>query len=310
MEGIQILSTGHYAPEKIMTNQDFEKIVETSDEWITSRTGIKQRHISESQNTSDLAVEAAKRALVGIDSSKIRYIVVATFTPDCFTPSVACLVAEKLGLGPEVMAFDLNAACSGFIYSLKVVNGLLKDDELALVIGSEVISKVTDFTDRNTCILFGDGAGAAVIAKSENKTYDYMGTRGCYDVLYCNGRTFNGVEEGYLYMNGKEVFKFATDAIEKSVKHILEDASLTHDDIDWIVCHQANERIIKHVSKKMKISLDKFYMNLQNYGNTSAASIPLALAEMNEEGLLKKGDKVIICGFGAGLTWGAMLLTI
>lgn len=311
MKGIKILSTGHYAPSKVVSNDDLAKVVETSDEWIKSRTGIANRHISVDQNTSELAYLAAKDAIEKgqIDTSKIKYILVATFTPDDYTPSTACIVQKKLGLNDqEIMAFDINAACSGFVYSLNIIKGMLQKDEYAILIGSEVISKLIDWQDRGTCILFGDGAGAAVVEGSDNRLfYSYNNSTGNEEALYCKGRTFNNETEGCLYMDGREVFKFAVDAINKSIANLLSQSGLTLDDIDYVVCHQANYRIISHVYKKLKADPSKFFMNLQEYGNTSAASIPMALSEMNEQGLLKENQKIICVGFGSGLTWGATL---
>lgn len=311
MNGIKILATGHFAPEKVVSNDDLAKVVDTSDEWIKSRTGIASRHIAVDQNTSDLACLAAKDAIDKgqIDTTKIKYIIVATFTPDHNTPSTACVVQKKLGLNDqEIMAFDLNAACSGFVYSLTVIKGMIQPGEYALIIGSEVISKITDWKDRNTCVLFGDGAGAVVVEGTENKMfYSYNSSKGDEEVLYCNGINFNSEKESYLYMDGKEVFKFAIKAINTSIANLLTQSGLTLDDIDYVVCHQANYRIISHVYKKLKADPNKFFMNLDRYGNTSAASIPIALSEMNEKGLLKENQKVICVGFGSGLTWGATL---
>lgn len=312
MEGIKIIGTGHYAPSQVVSNNDLSKRVETSDEWITTRTGIKRRHLSENENTSDLAYQAAKKAIENshIDINKLRYIIVATFTPDHFTPSTACIVQEKLGLNDQpIMAFDINAACSGFVYALSVIKGLLKDDEYGLVIGSEVISKVIDWQDRGTCVLFGDGAGAAVVEKSSTPFYSYHNSKGNMTALVCPGRGLNSTETGYLQMDGKAVFKFAVEAINDAIKNVLAQSQLTLEDIDYVICHQANYRIISHVYKKLKADPQKFYMNLDEYGNTSAASIPMALSEMNEKGLLQEGQKIICVGFGAGLTWGATLFS-
>ncbi len=313
MKGIKILAMGHYAPESVMTNDDLSKIVDTSDEWITSRTGIRSRHISKDQNTSDLAYLAAKNALdkVDIDVNKIRYLIVATFTPDDYTPSTACIVQEKLGLKDvQMMAFDLNAACSGFIYSLTIISQMLKKDEYALVIGSEVISKVTDWKDRSTCVLFGDGAGAMLVEASDKPFYSYVNASGERETLNCPGRSLKENTGGYLYMDGKAVFKFAVNAIPEAIDELLKQSPYELGDIDYFVCHQANYRIISHVYKKLKLDPDKFFMNLDHYGNTSAASIPIALSEMNDQGLLKPGQKIICVGFGAGLTWGGILLEI
>ncbi len=310
MEGIKILSTGYYAPQKVLDNFDLEKMVETSDEWIVSRTGIKKRHISDGEDCLELAYQAATKALEKVDKSKIGLIICATMTPDYFTPSTACLLQEKLGLNDqEVMCFDLSAACSGFVYSLTVAHSLLQNmgDKYALVVGSEVISKIIDFTDRNTCVLFGDGAGAVVVCNGPGMFASYCNSTGNLSAL--KAPAINQEDQNsYLTMAGQEVFKFAVKVIPESIKVILEKTGLEFDDIDYVVCHQANYRIIKNVYKKMKADPEKFYMNLQEYGNTSAASIPLALGEMDAKGLLKAGDKIICVGFGGGLTWGATLI--
>ena len=310
MNGLKVISTGYYTPQRVFDNFDFEKMVETSDEWIVSRTGINRRHIAENESCVDLGYQAALKAIERVDKSKIGLIICATMTPDYFTPSTACLIQEKLGLNnQEIMCFDLSAACSGFVYSLTVAQALLQnlDDKYALVIGSEEISKIIDFTDRNTCVLFGDGAGALVVGKGAGVYASYSYSAGNLEALKAPAVSKKG-ENHYLSMAGQEVFKFAIKVIPESINAVLQKANLTLDDIDYVVCHQANYRIIKNVYKKMKSSEDKFYMNLQEYGNTSAASIPLALGEMDEKGLLKPGNKIICVGFGGGLTWGATLI--
>ena len=310
MDGIKVLSTGHYAPETILDNFDLEKMVETSDDWIVSRTGIKKRHISKGEDCTEMAYQAALRAIEKIDKNKIGIIICATMTPDYFTPSTACLLQERLGLNDhEVMCFDLSAACSGFVYALTVAQALLKNnkDKYALVVGSEELSKIIDFTDRNTCVLFGDGAGAVVVSQGDGLFASYCNSAGNIGAL--KAPAINNKEDNhYLTMAGQEVFKFAVKVIPESINAILEKTGLEFDDIAYVVCHQANYRIIKNVYKKMKAEPEKFYMNLQEYGNTSAASIPLALGEMNAKGMLKSGDKIICVGFGGGLTWGATLI--
>ena len=310
MNGLKILSTGYYAPQQVLDNFDLEKMVETSDEWIVSRTGIKRRHIAKEESCVDLGYQAALKAIKNIDKSKIGLIICATMTPDYFTPSNACLIQEKLGLNDqEVMCFDLNAACSGFVYALTVAQALLQNlgDKYALVIGSEKISKMIDFNDRNTCVLFGDGAGALVISNGEGIFASYSNSAGNLDAL--KAPAINEVSENhFLTMAGQEVFKFAVKVIPESINAVLKKSNLTLDDVAYVVCHQANYRIIKNVYKKLKSSEDKFYMNLQEYGNTSAASIPLALAEMDEKQMLKPGDKIICVGFGGGLIWGATII--
>lgn len=313
---MKILGYGKSLPNKIVSNDDLSKLVETSDEWIIQRTGIRNRRISD-VNTSVLASQAAIEAIndAQIDKDDIDLIICATMTADNATPSVACLVQKELGL-ENATAFDINGACTGFIYALKVVEGLLKlNHKKALVIGSEVMSKVIDFTDRNTCILFGDGAGAVVVEKGED-AYFFTKSKGNFDVLYAEGTSLNtdlDVKEitgGFLYMDGREVFKFAIRAMEEAILKVLEEANLTIDDIDMIIPHQANQRIINNVAKRMKIDESKFFMNLEEYGNTSAASVAIALTEAKKQNVIKEKDKVILVGFGAGLTWGSTLIEI
>ena len=284
MNGIEIVSTGYAKIEKTLDNQQLEQMVETSNEWIVSRTGILKRHLSD-KSSAFLAIEAAKKATQNQDLSQLALIIVATMTPENNTPSNACLVQKALGLNHQsMMCFDINVACSGYVYALKVAQSLLEENQYG-----------------NTCILFGDGAAATLIKKSQKLFYSYLDSDGNEEVLFSK-------RNDYLKMKGQDVFKFAIKAIPLSIDHVLNQAKMTLNDIDYVICHQANERIIKHVYKKYQCSSEKFYMNLQEYGNTSAASIPLALAKMNEQGLLQKGMKIILVGFGGGLTWGAILM--
>jgi 3-oxoacyl-[acyl-carrier-protein] synthase-3 len=288
--------------------------VDTSDEWITTRTGIRQRYFVEDETNVDLASKAAEQALerAGIDKKDLACCVVATFTPDTFTPSVACGVQAKLDLPQDIIAFDLNAACAGFIYGLRVVRGLLmqQPEKYAILIGSEIISRFMDFGDRTTCVLFGDGAGAAVLKLDQDgEFYFASGVKGNNEVLYSKAIP-ESKEEAYpaIKMNGAEVFRFAVEAIATGIDAVLKQSNYTLDDIDYVVCHQANKRIIDRVQKKLGAPKEKFFMNLQSYGNTSAASIPIALNEMAEKGMFKKGTKTICVGFGAGLVWGSSLI--
>lgn len=321
MDNVVIAGVGKYIPSKVVTNDMLSQIVDTNDEWITSRTGIKQRHITTGENTSDIASKAALNALANanIDALDIDLIIVATCTPDMFTPATACIVQKNIG-AKNAFAFDLSAACSGFIYGINVAKSMMKQNNIkkSLVIGAETLSKALDWKDRSTCVLFGDGAGAAVLSLDEDE--------GIIDVI-CNskGSKWENLTIGakdidnpyvdevtifnpYLQMNGGEIFKFATVTMVKLIKEILKQNNLTLDDIDYIVPHQANERIIQFAAKKLDISMDKFYINIHEYGNTSAASIPIVISEMEEKSLLKKGDKIIAVGFGAGLTSGACLI--
>lgn len=317
MAGIEILGTGRSKPEKVVTNDDLSKIVDTSDEWITTRTGIKQRYFCEDEKNKDLACAAARKAIEnsGIDTNEIGLLIVATFTPDNASPSVSCMMQEELGLTNDVMTFDINAACSGFLYSLETARALLnqmkadgKSKKYALVVGSEQISTRLDMEDRGSCVLFGDGAGAVVIGLSEEKQYfSVMGAEGNSEALGCTGPQSGKPK---VYMDGKQVFKTAVRTMTSIVKDLLNRSQYTVDDLDWVVCHQANERIIDTVVRTLKAPEEKFFMNIANYGNTSAASIPIAIAEMTEQGKLKKGMKVMFVGFGSGFTWAGILVEI
>lgn len=321
MEGIIIKGIGAYTPSKIVTNDDLSKIVETSDEWIRSRTGIKERRISQGEDTSYMGIKASEEAieLSNLQKQDIDLIVFSTCTPDMLTPSSACIVQKEMGL-KNAVAFDLNAACSGFVYGIDVARSLMKTNNYknALVIGSENLSKVINWEDRNTCVLFADGAAAVVLSKSESegiidticKSYGDNG-----EFLSIGSREIKNpfMEKSiskyqYLDMDGSEIFKFATSSVTSSIKDILQKNNMTIDDIDYIVPHQANVRIIEYVAKKLKTSMDKFYMNIDIYGNTSSASIPLALYEMYNKGILQKGQNVLLVGFGGGLTYGSALI--
>ena len=312
-------SIGAYVPQKVLTNQELEKIVDTSDEWITKRTGIKTRHIAENEFTSDLAYKASLDALKNakMNADEIDMIIVATITPDYFTmPSTACLVANKLGI--ERPAIDISAACSGFIYALAhakafIESGMYKN---VLVIGAEVLSKIVNWEDRATCVLFGDGAGAAIISATNNKKeaiidIDINSNGKYYDFLITPGR---GVKYGcdtnriWLEMKGNETFKVAVKTLSNSVKYILEKNSMKSEDIDWFIPHQANYRIIDAVAKVVEIPTEKCVLTVHKYGNTSSASIPMAINEMYKDGKLKKGDIMLLDAFGGGFTWGSALV--
>lgn len=309
MQGIKIIATGRALPQKIVTNDDLSHLVDTSDEWIVTRTGIRQRHFCETETCQSLAIEAAKRAVekAQIDKREIGLVIVATATPDHLFPSVACMVQKGLELEKEVMAFDLSAACSGFLYGLGVCHSVLlsQKKKYALLIGSEQMSKILDMSDRSTCVLFGDGAAAAVITLAEAEFYQKAWSEGNTEALTCRGA---GSVDSHIFMEGSKVFKFAVKAIEEGIEEVLKDSGRNIEDIDYILCHQANERIIDHVSRKYKGVT--FYKNMDRYANTSAASIPIALDEMYEKGMLKSGMKIILVGFGAGFTWSSALLTI
>lgn len=318
MNGIKILGSGLAKARQKVTNFDLEKRVETSDEWIVQRTGISSRYISDTENTSDLAVRASLNAIknAGLQKEDIQVIIVATMTPDSMTPSTACLVQGKLGLNNyPILAFDLNAACSGFLYAFQLACDLLNRYENILVIGSETLSKIIDWDDRSTCVLFGDGAGAMVITKGQSQLYHYANSEGDLEgVLKINGlpliRDLQNqlTTVGFLTMQGKDVFRFAVRVLKESIENVLEQVHLSIEDIDLIIPHQANYRIINHVAKRMNINISKFYINLQEYGNTSAASIPIAYAEASQKGLVTKSKRIILVGFGSGLTYGATLI--
>lgn len=318
---VGIMGTGSYVPERILTNNDLAKIVDTNDEWITTRTGIRERRIAaDDEATSDLAFKAAEKAIIdaGIDKNEIELIIVATMTQDHLTPSTAALVQDKLGI--KAAAFDVSAACTGFIYGFTVGYSFIKAGiyKKVLVIGAETMSRVTDWEDRGTCILFGDGAGAVVLGEVETGGFlaSHLaadGSGACELIVPAGGSrkaaTAETIEnrEVYLKMNGREVFKFAVKAFPESVENVLTQQNLTADDIDIFIPHQANVRIIEAIAKRFKQPLDKFFVNLHKYGNTSGASIPIALDEASKEGRFKKGDKIVATGFGGGLTYGSIL---
>jgi 3-oxoacyl-[acyl-carrier-protein] synthase-3 len=305
----------------MVSNDDLSHLVETNDEWIFSHTGIKNRHICEEDvATSDLAV-AAIHALVekgDIKVSDIDAIVVATATSDYIGfPSTACVIQDKLGLD-EIPAFDIAAGCTGFIYALEIADALMHRDDLkhVAVIGVEKLSAVTDWSDRNTCVLFGDGAGVAILAKNESNPNSGIidsvlhakGSGSSYLSIPSGGTADRNGIKNTLHMDGRAVYNFAVKVVKDTILELLERNDLTIDDIDWIVPHQANSRIISAAAKRLGISEDKFFMNIENYANTSAASIPIAIDDMNRQSLLTRGMKIITVGFGAGLTYGGNLL--
>ncbi|WP_300348991.1 beta-ketoacyl-ACP synthase III [Clostridium sp.] len=324
MKNAKMIGFGLYTPENLIENERLKEFLDTSDEWIRSRTGIERRYISTGENTSDLATKASMKALeeAGLNPDDIDVIILATVTPDNFTPSTACIVQDKLK-AKNAWAFDINAACTGFIYALKMGRSLIMSGEAknALIIGAETLSKSLNWEDRGSCVLFGDGAGATVLTSTEDDcgircvNVKSDGSKG--DSLIIQGLPLNNpfkpendVVENYIKMNGREIFKFATKVMEESILDILEKENIKIDDIDAIIPHQANLRIIDYVGKKLNISTDKFVLNLNNYGNTSGASIPIALCEAVRSGKIKKGDNIILVGFGGGLTWGATLVRL
>ena len=322
MKNRKLIGSGYALGKEIVSNEDFEKILDTSDEWIRSRTGIETRRISPNENSSDLAYRAALMAIehAKIAKEEIDLIIVATITPDNITPSCACLIQDKLGLNEQkIMAFDVSAACTGFVYALQIASYMLCEYQCALVVGVDVNSKLMDYTDRNTSILFGDGAGAVILKAQtcENEMIHYANSSGDHEgFLIGKGLDLvkplqNGNHEiGYLSQNGSEVFRFALKALEEAVIEVLKKANKTIEEIDYIIPHQANIRIIRNVAKRMKLSEDKFYTNLDKYGNTSGGSIPIALGEAIHQGVLKSGMKIIMVGFGGGFTYAATYIEL
>ena len=328
MRYAHIVGWGRYLPDRVVTNDELSHLVDTSDEWIHQRTGIRARHIAAPhETTATLAFEAAARALAVADlhPSQVELIIVATSTPGHVFPSTACLVQDYLGAG-RAGAFDLSAACSGFVYALQMASQSIATGAVrnAVVIGAETMSRVVDWSDRGTCVLFGDGAGAVVL-KGSSVPGGVLGTTLRSDgsggdllslpALYHNpvpiaGAEFahNGHHKNIVDMDGRQVYRFATNVIASSIQDVLKMSQMALEDVALIIPHQANVRIIETAAKKLKLPLEKFYLNLERTGNTSAASIPLALCEAVEEGRLKPDDNVIFVGFGGGLTWGASLV--
>jgi 3-oxoacyl-[acyl-carrier-protein] synthase-3 len=321
--GVRIAGIGRYAPAGVLTNKDLERLVETSDEWIVQRTGMRRRHIAApEQATSDIAVPAALAALdaAGKTAKDIDVIILATATPDYLFPATACLVGNRLGI-PGTPAFDISIACSGFVYAMTTAASLIRSGmyKTGLVIGAETLSKIVDYTDRSTCVLFGDGAGAAVLERADENAFlgASLGADGADPtVLYLPGggsRTpysslngeFHDRRMGFVHMQGQSVFKVAVNMMAASSTAALEQAGLGPDDIDFIVPHQANSRIIDATVKMLKLPPEKCIVNIEEYGNTSSASIPLALADAVESGRVKDGNIVVLVAFGGGLSWGA-----
>lgn len=328
MSGVNIVGVGKNVPDLVVTNDMLSNIVETNDEWITTRTGIKSRHITNGEPTFHLGAMAAKEAIqdAGVDPKDIGLIICTTITNDFSTPSIACLIQREIGAVGS-MAIDINCACAGFVYAFDMAKRYLETDnnlKFVLVVSAEELSKITDYTDRSTCVLFGDGAAAVVLERDESKMFSsYLGADGT-GAEYLLARSYHSetpfttncerfedkMPDGnshYLFQNGKEVYKFATKTLPLAVENACGQIGITPDELDIIIPHQANVRIIETAAKNLGISMDKFYLNLHNHGNTSSASIPLALYDAVKDGSLKKGDKACIVGFGAGLTYGGVV---
>ena len=325
MKYVKIIGTGSSVPDAILSNSDLEKMVETSDEWITSRTGIRERRIAdENTASSDIAYEAAEKALkaAGVSPQQLDVIIVGTITPDFLFPSTGCVVQSLLG-AKNAYAFDLMAGCSGFLYTLHVAQGIIKSGgaEKILAIGVDTLSKVTDFEDRSTCILFGDGAGAAVLSASEEPGIlsSLLSSDGRdWDLLYVpaggsrtpiNEQTLK-TREQYIKMKGNDVFRVAVKSMESATINAIKEAGLEPEDIDLFVPHQANQRILEAVRKRLNFPEEKVFVNLDKYGNTSGASVPLALDEAIRQGRVKEGNLVLFAAFGAGFTWGASVVRL
>ncbi len=316
----RIAGTGRYLPEKILTNADLEKMVDTTDEWIRTRTGVERRHCcAPDQTTSDMCVEAATIAMedAGIGPADIDMVVIGTTTPDLIFPNIATLVQHRLGI-PACAAFGLEAACTGFIYALTTADKFIKagDTKCALVIGAECITKLVDWSDRNTCVLFGDGAGAAIVKASEKPGIIscHLGADGQYkDLLYYPvGASKDlhkaGTDEAAIIMAGKEVFKVAVNTLGNVASQALESAGVSHEELDWLIPHQANIRIIQATAKRLGMPMDKVILTVQDHGNTSAASVPLALDVSIRDGRVKRDQLVLMEAFGGGFTWGSVLM--
>lgn len=310
MPKASLISIAAYAPPKILTNFDLEKMVETNDEWIVKRTGISQRRIAQDENTSDLGTKAAQLALerANLTAKNIDAIICATISPDHFCmPSTACKIAKNLGIN-AITAFDISAACTGFIYLLELAKSLIESGSKknVLIIGAEKLSKIVDWTDRTTCILFGDGAGAAVVSASEEN--EIIDVHTAADGNYANLLITPGGEEKFIKMSGNEVFKIAVQTLTKDVVEILERNKIPSDKIDLFIPHQANLRIIEAVKQRLNFSDEQCVVTVGKYGNTSSASIPMAMNDAYEAGRLKNGDLILLDAFGGGFTWGSALL--
>jgi 3-oxoacyl-[acyl-carrier-protein] synthase-3 len=312
MSGIKIKGTGRFAPQKVVTNADLAKIVDTSDEWITTRTGIHTRHYCTTETHTDMCVGAARQALenAGVSPEEIGACVVATFSADYLSPSAGCMLQRELGLPHDTVCFDLNAACSGFLFAIHTMECLLAASprKYGLVLGAEMLTRFINWEDRGTCILFGDGAGAVVVEWREDypSIHAVLGCHGDPNMLGVTGAEKS--EPARIFMHGQPTFKFAVQAVPYCIDQVLARSGKTMDDVDFFVFHQANARIIDLAVRKYHIPPEKYYKNISEYGNTSAASIPLVISELHDQGKVKSGSRVMLVGFGGGLTWGGALV--
>lgn len=314
----KIIGTGSYLPAKVLTNYDLEKIVDTSHDWIVTRSGIVERHIAaDNELTSDLALQASRKAIeaAGISANEIDLIIVATTSPDSLFPSTACILQDKLGIKSGGPAFDLQAVCGGFVYALNTADMYIRGGQAktALVVGAEVLTRMLDWNERTTCVLFGDGAGAVVLRGSDKPGIitSKLHADGSYrDMLKAEGNIRNGKIDGdpFIKMDGKAVFKFAVNMLSEVVEEVLEEQRMTGTDIDWLVPHQANIRIIEATAKKLGLEMGNVVLTVANHGNTSAASIPLALDTAVRDGRIKAGQHILLEAIGGGFTWGATLI--
>ena len=307
MIGIKILATGSCVPKRVVSNDVLSTIVDTSDEWITKRTGMKERrYVSEGEDQTYLAEYAAREAIErsGVAPEDIEVVIVCTVSAEYYSPSAACLLQGRLGLRNDIIALDVGAGCSGFIFGLETLRALMmaRNAKAGLIVGAEVLSKKMDMTDRSTCVLFGDGAAAAVVKLDERPYHSVIGVDGDEEMINIK------VPDGYIHMDGQGTYKFAVATVPTVIEEVVAKAGLTYDQIDHFVMHQANLRIIESVAKKMEQPMDKFVVNIQKYGNTSAASVGLALDEAYKTGCIKDGDRILLCAFGAGRTWGAVII--
>lgn len=319
----EIIGTGSCLPETVVSNDELAKKIDTSDEWIRTRTGIRERRLAKEETTVSMCVEASQKALenAGMTAEDIDLIIVGTVTGDFVTPSTACLVQAQLG-ARKALAFDINGACSGFLFAFQIASAYINAGmcKAALLLGAETLSRIVDWSDRSTCVLFGDGAGAAVVRAAENETgaalpvFD-MGCDGekgmvlsCRNRMNRNPLVSNPAELDFVHMDGQAVYKFAVSTVPKSIERALAQAGMSPEEVDWFVLHQANARILQAVAKRLGQPEEKFPMSLDHCGNISAASIPILLDEMNRKGILKRGHKLVLSGFGGGLTWGTAVL--
>lgn len=328
--GLNIIGAGMYVPETIADNEDFSKIVDTSDEWITTRTGIKTRHINNGELTFQMGAKAAADAVkdAGIDVNEIDMVLATTVTADCLTPSLACMVAKEIGI-EDAVCMDLNAACAGYVFALDVAKKYIDSGEFKkiLIVSAEIVTRMVDYTDRGTCVLFGDGAAATIVTAGEGIYASCLksapqGADKIFTKLPEPQNPFktqkadwgdekmNAAPDGYMQMMGNDVYKFAIQAMPEAVELAAQKAGVSPADLDCIIPHQANIRIVQTAIKRLKLPMDKFYVNIQRYGNISSACIPLAITELKQAGKLNKGDKICVVGFGAGLTYGAAVFEI